>query len=175
MINYQFFPRSLGVVPRLGEIIECFKIVDTSKKIGEHLKSNDMLSLLRPHLEGIGFKVETGKAVDDKIIVPVLFGENGEVDKSFAADAWSNDHTVVIEVEAGRAVFNNQYLKDIFQACMMYEVEYLVLAVLNEYHYNVKGVERISYDYNFIKTSLETMYISNRMRLPLKGILLIGY
>ena len=175
MINYQFFPRSLGIIPHLGKIIDCFKTVDSSKNVQEHLKSNDMLSLLRPHLEKIGFNVETGKGIVDKIIVPVLFGENGVVDKSFAADAWSQDHTIVIEVEAGRAVFNNQYLKDIFQACMMYEVEYLVLAVLNEYHFKVKGTERISYDYNFVKTSLETLYINSRLQLPLKGILLIGY
>lgn len=175
MINYQFFPRSLGVLPQLGDIIDCFKSVDNLKSKNVHLKSNDMLSLLRPHLEEIGFDVETGKSKDDKIIVPVLFGENGEVDKFFAADAWSKNHKTVIEVEAGRAVFNNQYLKDIFQACMMYEVEYLVLAVLNEYHYKVNGNEKISYDYNFVKTSLETLYINSRLVLPLKGILLIGY
>lgn len=175
MINYQFFPRSLGVTPQLGRIIDCFQKVDLSKKSEEHLKSNDMLSLLRPHLEEIGFNVETGKGIDEKIIVPVLFGENGVFDKYFAADAWSQDHTIVIEVEAGRAVFNNQYLKDIFQACMMHEVEYLVLAVLNEYHFRVNGTEKTSFDYNNVKTSLETLYINSRLNLPLKGILLIGY
>ena len=101
--------------------------------------------------------------------------ENDEVDKSFAADALSNDRSIVIEVEAGRAVFNNQFLKDIFQACMMCEVEYLVIAVLNEYKFKVNGQERCSYDYQSVKTFLETLYISNRLQLPLKGILLIGY
>lgn len=175
MINYQFFPRSLGVLPQLASIIDCFRKVDTSKQEYEHLRSNDLLSLLRPHLEELDYYVETGKGKDDKIVVPVLFGENGVVDKFFAADAWSKDHTIVIEVEAGRAVFNNQYLKDVFQACMMYEVEYLVLAVLNEYHYKVNGSEKISYDYNYVRTSLETLYINSRLQLPLKGILLIGY
>lgn len=175
MINYQFFPRSLGVIPKLDDVISCFKRVDAAKDVSAHLKSNDMLSLLRPHLKELGFSVETGKSKNEKIIVPVLFGENGEFDKTFAADAWSGDHTIVLEVEAGRAVFNNQYLKDIFQACMMYEVEYLVLAVLNEYPFKVNGVERVSYDYQFVKTSLETLYINSRLQLPLKGILLIGY
>ena len=175
MINFQFFPRSHGVTTRIREIIECFKTVDKEKDVSAHLKSNDMLALVRPHLEQIGFTVETGKAKDEQIFVPVLFCENDEVDKSFAADALSDDHKIVIEVEAGRAVRNNQFLKDIFQACMMYEVEYLVIAVLNEYSFMNSGKKQVAYDYQAVKTFLETLYVSNRLQLPLKGILLIGY
>lgn len=175
MINFQFFPRSHGVTPRMREIINCFKAVDSEKDATSHLKSNDMLALIRPHLEKIGFNVEAGKSMNDQIFVPVLFSENDEVDKSFAADALSDDHRIVIEVEAGRAVFNNQFLKDIFQACMMYEVEYLVIAVLNEYVFKSNGKRQVANDYQKVKTFLETLYISNRLQLPLKGILLIGY
>ena len=82
-----------------------------------------------------------------------------------------SNNDIVIEVEAGRAVRNNQFLKDIFQACMMFDIEYLVIAVLNEY----TGGGAITHDYNEVKTFLETLYVSNRLRLPLKGILLIGY
>ena len=174
MINYQFFPRSRGVTKEIDAIINCFKTVDASKE-REHLKSNEMLSLLRPFLEELGFRVEQGKKEKEIIDVPVLFGENNTIDKSFYADALSNDGRIVIEVEAGRAVFNNQFLKDIFQACMMFEVKYLVIAVLNEYHFKVNGNERISHDYESIRTFLETLYVSNRLQLPLKGILLIGY
>ena len=35
----------------------------------------------------------------------------------------------VLEVEAGRGVVNHQFLKDLFQACMMYEVNYLAIAI----------------------------------------------
>lgn len=105
--------------------------------------------------------------MDKKIHVPVLFGINNSIDKSFHADALSRDGKIVIEVEAGRAVDNNQFLKDIFQACMMYEVEYLVIAVRNNY----RGAD----DFIKIHTFLETLYISSRLSLPLKGILLIGY
>lgn len=173
MINFQFFPRSQGATQRILQIIDCFKSVDAINK--EHLKSNEMLALLRPYLEAIDFKVETGKSANEQILVPVLFSDNNEIDKSFAADALSNDRKIVIEVEAGRAVFNNQFLKDIFQACMMVEVEYLVLAVLNEYKFKANGQERSSHDYQSVKTFLETLYVSNRLQLPLKGILLIGY
>lgn len=176
MINYQFFPRSHGVTPEIKSVINCFKKMESQiEQEDVHRVSNEVLALVRPYLEEIGFSVETGKGKEDKIGVPVLFGENNSIDKSFFADALSSDGRIVIEVEAGRAVFNNQYLKDIFQASMMYEVEYLVLAVLNEYHYKVNGAEKVSNDYNYIKTSLETLYVSNRLKLPLKGILLLGY
>ena len=73
----------------------------------------------------------------------------------------------MLEVEAGRAVVNYQFLKDIFQACMMHRVEYLVLAVRNDY----RGHD----DFQVVRTFLETLYISNRLILPLQGIMLIGY
>jgi len=175
MINFQLFPRSRGVDSELQAIIDVFKHVDEDKPKNSHLLSNEMLALVRPGLESLGFSVETGKGKDEKIPVPVLFGENNVIDKSFFADAQSYDGRIVIEVEAGRAVFNNQFLKDIFQACMMFDVEHLVIAVLNEYHYNKSGEEHISYDYQSVRTFLETLYISNRLHLPLKSILLIGY
>lgn len=175
MINYQFFPRSRGVTTEIQQIIDCFKAVDGERDSKQHLVSNDMLALLRPHLENVGFRVEQGKKKEEKIDVPVLFGENNVIDKSFYADALSADGHIVIEVEAGRAVYNNQFLKDIFQACMMYEVEYLVIAVLNEYSSLSNGNTVIHRDYQIIKTFLETLYINGRLQLPLKGILLVGY
>lgn len=175
MINFQFFPRSHGLTGEIREIIECFRKVDTEKDANIHLKSNDMLAMLRPGLEALGFQVETGKGKNEQIYVPVLFSDNDQIDKYFAADAWSKDHRIVIEVEAGRAVRNNQFLKDIFQACMMYEVEDLVIAVLNEYTFNSNGKPITAYDYKEVRNFLETLYINNRLQLPLKGILLIGY
>jgi hypothetical protein len=168
MIQYQFFPRSQGITPDISAIVNCFQLVD--HKIDSYhfnLKSNEVLSELSEHLRAIKFKVETSKAKDDKIDVPVLFGFNNHIDKSFNADALSENGKIVIEVEAGRATENNQFLKDIFQACMMFEVDYLVIAVRNIY--------RTHKDFEIVHTFLETLYISNRLHLPLKGILLIGY
>lgn len=122
---------------------------------------------LRPHLENLGFTIEAGKRKRDKIPVPVLFGLNNKIDKSFDADGLSRDSRIVLEVEAGRAVANYQFLKDIFQACMMHGVQYLVLAVRNNY--------RGSDDFQRVYSFLETLYISSRLALPLNGIILIGY
>ena len=168
MIQYQFFPRSRGITDEMRKIIDCFEV--ENEKItsdNNNLVSNDVLALLRPHLEAIGFTVESGKSLDKKIPVPVLFGVDNKVDQSFNADALNDDGKIVIEVEAGQATENHRFLKDIFEACMMFDVEYLVLAVRNQY--------RSHNDFNKVYSFLETLYISNRLHLPLKGILLIGY
>jgi hypothetical protein len=64
-------------------------------------------------------------------------------------------------------VVNNQFLKDIFQASMMVNIDYLVLAVRNTY--------RQSDDFQKVYQFLDTLYTSQRIILPLKGILVIGY
>jgi hypothetical protein len=168
MVRFQFFPRSHGITQDIKLVISCFeKEIDNIKSPDNNLSSNEVLEILRPHLEASGYIVESGKSKDKKITVPVLFGYDNSIDKSFNADALSKDGKIIIEVEAGRAVDNNQFLKDIFQACMMFEVEYLIIAVRNDY--------RGGNDFLKIYTFLETLYISNRLHLPLKGILLIGY
>ena len=168
MIQYQFFPRSRGLTDEMRQIVDCFNVVNDriSSELND-LVSNDVLAVLRPYFEQIGFVVETGKSKEEKIDVPVLFGVDNKVDKSFYADALSQDGRIVIEVEAGQATENHRFLKDIFEASMMFDVEYLVLAVRNKY--------RSHNDFDRVFTFLETLYISNRLHLPLKGILLIGY
>ncbi len=168
MIRYQFFPRSLGVVEPIEDVVDAFKKVEAEiDSLKEYKKSNDVLAAVAPHLASLGFNVEKDKTSSGKIDVPVLFGKNNAVDKSFFADAINVEKKIVIEVEAGRATENNQFLKDIFEASMMFDVDYLVLAVRNDY----RGHD----DFDRVYIFLETMYISNRIKLPLKGILLIGY
>ncbi|HUY95912.1 MAG TPA: hypothetical protein VMU71_11460 [Terracidiphilus sp.] len=129
--------------------------------------SNAVMERLRPGLEALEFQVEKGKTSENKIIVPVLFGRKGKVLKCFNADAHCKKNGWVLEVEAGRAVDNNQFLKDIFQACMMHDVLHLAIAVRNSY--------RRSDDFEKVESFLETLYVSGRLQLPLRGILLIGY
>lgn len=168
MIQFQFFPRSRGVTEDIQKVINCFKTIENEIDSKTHnLVSNDVLAVVRPYLENEGYKVEVGKSSSEKIDVPVLFGYDNKIDKSFYADALSEDGKIVIEVEAGQATENHRFLKDIFEASMMFDVEYLVLAVRNTY--------RSHKDFERIYTFLETLYISNRLRLPLKGVLLIGY
>lgn len=167
-LRYQLFPRSFGISPKIQDILDCFQANYETIKSPEHdLKSNEVLKVLSTDLKALGYSVEESKATSDKIKVPVLFGLNNQIDKHFDADAVSSDGKIVIEVEAGRGFANNQFLKDIFQACMMPQVEYLIIAVRNRY--------KNSNDFKAIFQFLETLYINGRLQLPLKGIVLIGY
>ena len=169
MINWAYFPQS-EATPAIGvTLIELFQSraddIDSATHDGQH--SNEVLAKLSADLANLGFKVERGKRKSEKINVPVLFGRNGKIEKSFEADAFLESGRFVLEIEAGRAVVNFQFLKDLFQACMMQGVDYLGIAVRNTY--------KNSHDFERVFTFLDTLYKSNRLRLPLKGILIIGY
>lgn len=168
MIKFQSFPRSNSLNSQAKEIINCFLKHEKEISSTNHtLSSNEVLEIIRTDLEKNNMIIETGKSKDQKIQVPVLFGLNDSIDQFFEADGISKDKKLVLEVEAGRAVVNYQFLKDIFQASMMHEIEMLVLAVRNDY----RGVDDFKKVYSF----LETLYISNRIKLPLKEIVVIGY
>ena len=169
MINWVYFPKS-SPPPASGILVvslfeEVADSINSSTMASQY--SDTVMARLRPGLENLGFQVEKGKSTEDKIVVPVLFGRKGKILKCFNADAHAASKGWVLEVEAGRAVDNNQFLKDIFQACMMQDVLHLAVAVRNTY--------RNSDDFAKVESFLETLYVSGRLQLPLKGILLIGY
>lgn len=168
MINWQYFPKSDRIPNHLNDVVEVF--IKYQKDISSeyhHLKSNDVLNILREELENLNFHVEKSKRSSEKIKVPVLFGKNGILEKYFEADGYNNINKTVIEVEAGRGYTNHQFLKDLFQASVMHEVQYLIIALRNLY--------RDSKDFDKVIGFMETLYSSSRLTLPLNGILIIGY
>jgi len=168
MINWQFFPKSRIIPEHLKSVLNVFEINNEFfSSTNFNYGSNEVLENVRMELEKINFQVEKSKKSIDKIKVPVLFGSNGKLEKYFDADAYNIETKTVIEVEAGRAVTNYQFLKDLFQACMMYDVDYLVIAVRNDYRGNP--------DFQNVITFFDALYSSGRLSLPLKGILIIGY
>jgi hypothetical protein len=168
VINWIYYPKSPRATPVALAVVDAFvQASDAIDSAVHQLPSNAVLAAVASGLTAAGFIVETGKRAEEKIRVPVLFGRNGRLDKTFDADAYHQAEGFVVEVEAGRAVDNNQFLKDLFQACMMHEVQYLAIAVRNVY--------RGSPDFERVLRFFDTLYASNRLRLPLDGILIIGY
>lgn len=170
MTSWQYYPKSEAIPEHLQTVVNLFKqhndAIDSSRLT---LKSNEVLLALRTDLKGLDFKVEQGTRIADKIKVPVLFGLNGRLEKSFHVDAFQEKTGTVLEVEAGRAVDNFGFLKDLFEACMMNNVLYLIIAVRKTYG---KHQQR---DFETVVTHFDTLYASGRLELPLKGVLVIGY
>ena len=168
MIDWQYYPRSRQAPALLLKIVELFEVcvpqISSAKK---GLKSNEVLGVLQDGLKNLQFEVEKGSKISDSVTVPVLFGRRGAVAKSFQADAFHPGEGVVLEVEAGRAVDNNQFLKDLFQACMMTDVKFLVIGV--------RLIYRGHQDFKKVLAFFDTLYASGRLQLPLEGILIIGY
>ena len=181
MINFMQFPSNLPIDDISRSVIESFKnIVSEVDSASHRLKSNEVLAKVKPNLEKLGFDVEDvekGKKNSKKVKIPVLYGKNGEIKKSFKADAYLANHGYIIEVEAGRGVLNHQFLKDFFEACTICTAERLCIAVRNEYITKNKNSskDRISKDFDKVCTFFEALYASNRLNIPLKSVLIIGY
>lgn len=168
MINWMYFPKNKYPDEISIKVVKAFESVsEVIDSYSNKLKSDEVLASVRPKLEKIGFSVEKSKKTDDIIAVPVLYGLNGKVEKSFEADGYLASFGYVIEVEAGRGVTNNQFLKDFFEACTMVGVDKLCICVRNIYGQN--------YDFNNVCKFFDSLYTSNRLVIPLSGLLIIGY
>jgi hypothetical protein len=166
-IEWQYYPRSKKATLLAESVVQAFtREAETISSSLHERPSNEVLEAVRKHLVEFGFEVEAGKRQDEKLCVPVLFGRGGAPEKSFDADAYHRSGGFVLEVEAGRGVVNNQFLKDLFQACMMHEVRYLAA---------IRQVYRGDRNFETVCGFFDTLYASNRLALPLEGILVIGY
>jgi hypothetical protein len=173
-IRWQLFPRSLIPPGAILDLVAAFQAASQDVDTPAHqLDSNEVLKAVRPHLEAAGYQVEQPGPPRQKIQRPVLFGEGGRPVKSFQVDAWHSGTGTVVEVEAGRAVVNHQFLKDLFEACAIQDARWLAIAVANAYH--PKSQARAADDFATVTTFIDTLYASGRLALPLEGVLVVGY
>ena len=167
-MKWTYFPNSQRITDDLLQVVSIFnKKKDEIDSCSQNLQSNEVLALLADDLEKIGYMVERSKRENDLIKMPVLYGECGAIELHFEADAFNKSTGIVIEVEAGRAVTNYQFLKDFFEACCMHDAQYLCIAV--KLTYSNKN------DYKKVCSFFHAMYASDRFSIPLKGILIVGY
>lgn len=168
MIQWQFYPKSDSLPAHLEQVVDAFRSHEAEITSAKHdLPSNSVLRVIRTTLETAGFKVETSKQAVERIKVPVLFGRNGSLEKYFDADGVNAATKTVLEVEAGRGIVNTDFLKHLFQACMMHDVEYFAVAV--RLLYQKRNDFEVAYRF------FDTLYASRRLELPLRGVLLLGY
>lgn len=168
MIRWMYYPNSEKIPAHLEMLINIFIKNETAiSSDSNNLKSDEALAVLSGDMELNGFSVEKSKAKVDLVRVPVLYGENGKEALAFEVDAYHPQYNTVVEIEAGRAFTNYQFLKDFFECCMMQNADYFCVAVKKKY--------RGHKDFDSVCSFFSALYASQRMALPLKGILVIGY
>ena len=176
-VVWEYYPKPNMPTEMAAAVIGVFDDPEVYAKIKTHPdgrtqgNSDYVLRQAAPGLTSIGFEVERGKKKNELIAVPVLLGPKGETVKAFYVDARSRAKDFVVEVEAGQGYANKNFLKDFFEACVMERVDYLAIVVLKCY---TSGRHK-SKDFANITRFFDVLFASNRLRIPLKGILIIGY
>ena len=148
---------------------------EIDSRIVENLTSDRVLSFIANDLSDLGYQVETGKKVSEKIRRPVLFGEEGVERVSYEIDAFHDDFGIAVEVEAGRGARGNAVYRDLIRASLIVGAKYLVLGVMVEYRHQSSGKEVTVHSFDEARSLVEAIYSSGRLGLPFQGILLVGY
>lgn len=139
------------------------------------LNSDKVLAVVRSDLEKLGFEIERGKAKDQKIRRPVLFGDQGVERVAYEIDGMHDELGILVEIEAGRGVMGNAIYRDLVRTSLVVDARYLALGVMQEYRYKSGGRQARSADYLSTKSLLDAVYASGRLKLPFEGVLLFGY
>lgn len=167
MINWQLFPRYSAIPDHLMTVVDIFKQKSASvDSENAEMSREEVLNLLSDDLEVAGYKLERVRR-KERVMVPVLFGRNGEMERAFNADGIHRIFRTVLEIEAEKTVSCNLYLQALMQASMMSDVDYLILAVRN----NSNGQQ----EFEIVADFVDLLYANGRFHLPLKNVLIIGY
>ena len=88
-IQSQYFPKSERMPDHLIDLIDIFiKKDELISSSHNQLKSDEVLNVLAPEMEKLGYLVEKGKSATYKIRIPVLYGRNNTIEKAFEVDGF---------------------------------------------------------------------------------------
>ena len=176
--SWDYFPRNTRppdwVEPFVTNVRASEESISTvERKTG--LGSDRVLQQLAPGLRELGFAVESGKKASDRIRRPVLFGNNGREEVSYEIDGFHDAHGIVVEVEAGRGARGNATYRDIIRTSLILDARYLALLLPAVYRHVSGGREVSVRAYKECADLLSALYASQRLPLPFRGVLLVGY
>ena len=77
----------------------------------------------------------------------------------------------MLEVEAGRGAAGNADYRDLIRTSLIVDAEYLVLGMMLEYRTGRTTMR----SYESTRDQLDAIYASEQLRLPFKGVLVVGY
>lgn len=171
--SWKFFPSRSPAPEWVNTVAGAFSDAapDIDSRVKHGVTSDQALAALRPALVAQGFEIEAGKTASGKIRRPVLFGENGRPRVAYEVDGFHPQLGIVLEVEAGRGAAGNADYRDLVRTSLIVDAEFLILAVMLEYRTGKTTMK----SYDRTRDQLDAIYASERLLLPFKGILLIGY
>jgi hypothetical protein len=173
-IRWQVFPRNIATNDLQRAVIRVFEAESTRIGTPENgLKSNEVLAVVRPRLEELGFQIEGSV----KVARPVLYGENDRPSKTYNVDGYHEASGTVLEVEAGQAVENNRFAIDLLKALSIQDANCLVMAIPANYHPDrLKSAGKPpKKEFDEVVKHLDALFSSGRVDLPLATVLVIGY
>ena len=168
--RWRYYPVWRKPEPWVEEVLGVFAtakhLINSAER---HLESPAVLAHLRPGLEAIGFRIEGA----GKLTRPVLFGDEGSVVKSFNVDGFREADGLAREVEAGGAVYNNRILLDLIKMCLAVDVRSGIIAVPQQY---MTPKQTWQPPYTESLKLFDSIYANpERFRIPLDGLLVVGY
>lgn len=176
-VRFSTFPRTEPPPDFSISLVSIFRKYEpkiSTLELDKGFTSDQVLTLLRDDLVELGFQVEASKATRDKIKRPVFFGENAVPALQYEIDAFHQKWRCGLEIEAGRAWMGNAVYRDLIQALVMVELDFLVLAVPNAYRYLSGGKRTMSRDYENTVAVADALYGHSRIKLPYR-LVVIGY
>jgi hypothetical protein len=176
--SWDYFPRNARppewVEPFIANVRAAEQSISTvERRTG--LDSDRVLQQLAAGLYELGFAVESGKKASERIRRPVLFGSNGYAEVSYEIDAFHDGHGIVVEVEAGRGARGNATYRDIIRTSLIVDAQSLALLLTVAYRHVSGGREVLVRAYKECADLLSALYASQRLPLPFRGVLLVGY
>jgi hypothetical protein len=164
--NYEVLPTRFPLPKHLSKVVQVFEKNNAalSDDVLKGVKKSHVLKIVKKGLRENGFAVEESKKAKDKIRIG-----------SFNVDAYQKETGTIIDIEAGRAHHNYEFLKALFESCIIKEANYLVIAVPTQYTINGESGEQTEKTFDSVIKHFDDLYASDRLKLPLKGVLIIGY
>lgn len=170
---WKFYPSRSPAPAWVPQVVATFTTAGNQldSRSNHGVTSDAALAVLRPALVSLGFEIEASKKKAGKIWRPVLFGEVGRPLVAYEVDGFHPDYGIVLEVEAGRGAAGNADYRDLIRTSLIVDADYLILGMMLEY----KTGEITMRSYERTREQIDAIYASERLKLPFKGILLIGY
>jgi len=172
-IRMKYYPTSASPAQIAEQVLAAFRNHESelsSKAVPKENRpsSDEVLEMVRPSLEEIGFRIEGGK--HGKIRRVVLKETQNQRGKEIQVDGYHPEANCVLEVESGRGGESNAVHRDLIRGLAVNDTELMIIAVLNEYERS----DRVARHFDRADKTIQSLYSASQVKMPFE-VALIGY